>query len=1093
MEYHIHNCCFFFFIISLMLLPWHIRSSSSSSSPLIPFSNTSSCRRDQSLALLQFKASINHWPSYHPKFASWKVTTDCCTSWDGVTCDDFGFVIRLDVSESFYDASIDSNSSLFSLHHLKALNLAGNSFLNISFPTLVAKLCSLTYFNLSHTYILGHIPSEISQLNNLTSLDLSYSFHYDEVVPLEFSKLTNLISLRLSRLTLESPIALRTLIYNFSSLEELYLDATPTDYKRGGIAQDWFEAVASVRTSLRVLSMSDMGLSGPMGYSILHFSSLSQLYLSGNNITHFPPEMFQLPNLEILDLSWNHHLTLSSLDFPPNKQYALQQLIVRGINFPGRSLPHSIGNLNLLTKFDASNCDLTGPISSSLSKLSQLSQLEELDLWYNAFVGTLSSFAWSKLSSLRMLDLSGNQLTGTIPSSLSKLSQLEELDLGNNAFVGNLSSIAWSNLSSLRMLDLSGNQLTGTIPSSLSKLSQLEELDLGNNAFVGSLSSFAWSNLSSLRKLDLSDNQLTGTIPSSLFSLPSLEIIDLCNNTLEGRIPSSFSELSNLETLKLCSNNFHGMVDPRMFKNLASIDLSDNILLSIDTSDLALSLPHLDEFGFSSCNLSEFPRFLKYQENPFELDLSNNQIQGKVPEWIWNKVRTLRLANNSLVGFEDPVSNHSSSNLRALDLSNNNFEGSIPFVYGTSLSAISLSNNKFTGEIPSYFCNTHLAIVDFSKNQISGRIPPCLSEVEFVYLHENKLQGSIPDTFQDGCRLRVLALGGNQLEGKLPRSLANCSFLQVLDVGENQISDTFPFWLESLSHLQALLLRSNRFHGSIEQHQYHQPNSSFLRLHIIDLSSNNFKGRLPIEYFRLLKQMTVEGSIVKSPKFINADGISLMIPLMIRNKGQELGYLPTQISYVSCIDLSSNQFSGEIAEVIGDLRSLNVLNFSHNGISGEIPSSFQNLRDLQSLDLSNNDLSGEIPSELASITFLEVLNVSCNHLVGRIPSGTQFDTFNGSSFEGNLGLCGSQLQIECDPKQNGNNGAPSISSQEDSSDTNFNWMFVVAGYGSGLIVGFVIERYIFSRNMYYLEKIMNMIRFFQGNRSLRTQRGRRRN
>ncbi|KAK9096160.1 hypothetical protein Sjap_021657 [Stephania japonica] len=409
-----------------------------------------------------------------------RVTTDCCTSWDGVTCDDFGFVIGLDVSESFYNGSIDSNSSLFNLHHLKALNLARNSFLNISFPTLIAKLCSLTYLNLSGSLIPGHIPSEISQLNNLTSLDLSYSFDY-EVVPLEFSKLTNLISLRLSGLTLESPIALRTLIYNFSSLEELYLDADPTtDNKRGGIAQDWFEAVASIRTSLRVLSLPKMGLSGPMGYSILHFSFLSQLYLSGNNITHFPPEMFQLPNLEILDLSGNDHLTLSSLDFPPNKQYALQQLIVRGINFPGRSLPHSIGNLNLLTKLDASNCDLTGPISSSLSKLSQLSQLEVLDLGYNAFVGTLSSFAWSNLSNLRMLDLSGNQLTGTISSSLSKLSQLsqlEELDLGYNAFVGTLSSFAWSNLSNLRKLDLFGNQLTGTISSSLSKLSQLSQLE----------------------------------------------------------------------------------------------------------------------------------------------------------------------------------------------------------------------------------------------------------------------------------------------------------------------------------------------------------------------------------------------------------------------------------------------------------------------------------------------------------------------------------------------------------------------------------------------------------------------------------------
>ncbi|KAK9161991.1 hypothetical protein Syun_002893 [Stephania yunnanensis] len=53
----------------------------------------------------------------------------------------------------------------------------------------------------------------------------------------------------------------------------------------------------------------------------------------------------------------------------------------------------------------------------------------------------------------------------------------------------------------------------------------------------------------------------------------------------------------------------------------------------------------------------------------------------------------------------------------------------------------------------------------------------------------------------------------------------------------------------------------------------------------------------------------------------------------------------------------------EILELIGDFKSLVVLNLSYNSLEGIIPSSLGNLRDLQLLDLSNNNLSGEISPE----------------------------------------------------------------------------------------------------------------------------------
>ena len=113
--------------------------------------------------------------------------------------------------------------------------------------------------------------------------------------------------------------------------------------------------------------------------------------------------------------------------------------------------------------------------------------------------------------------------------------------------------------------------------------------------------------------------------------------------------------------------------------------------------------------------------------------------------------------------------------------------------------------------------------------------------------------------------------------------------------------------------------------------------------------------------------------------------------------------------FFRAIDMSSNRFVGEILDSIGDLKGLNMLNLSNKIFIEHIPSSLENLTKLESLDLSKNRLSGEIPLQLAQLTFLEWFNVSHNNLTSSIPHGKQFDTFENSSLEGNLGLCGNPL------------------------------------------------------------------------------------
>ncbi|CAN0876456.1 Probably inactive leucine-rich repeat receptor-like protein kinase At5g48380 [Linum grandiflorum] len=93
------------------------------------------------------------------------------------------------------------------------------------------------------------------------------------------------------------------------------------------------------------------------------------------------------------------------------------------------------------------------------------------------------------------------------------------------------------NCSSLTSLNLSGNQLSGSIPSDISdRLRFLAVLDLSNNRFTGQIPSDL-VNCSYLNVLKLDNNQLSGPIPSGLAMLGRLRRLDVSNNLLSGPIP----------------------------------------------------------------------------------------------------------------------------------------------------------------------------------------------------------------------------------------------------------------------------------------------------------------------------------------------------------------------------------------------------------------------------------------------------------------------------------------------------------------------------------------------------------------------------
>ncbi|XP_052885109.1 receptor-like protein 9DC1 [Gossypium arboreum] len=162
------------FLCLFLFFP-HLYASSSGShscSSLIQFKNSFSITKTPLAAW--YCDEIAGLKSY-PKTNSWKEGTDCC-SWDGVTCDHLNaHVIALDLSCSWLYGNFPSNTTLFLLPNLQKLNLAYNDFNDSKIPFEFGQFTSLYYLNLSSAGFV-EVPSQVSHLSKLVSLDLSFNF-----------------------------------------------------------------------------------------------------------------------------------------------------------------------------------------------------------------------------------------------------------------------------------------------------------------------------------------------------------------------------------------------------------------------------------------------------------------------------------------------------------------------------------------------------------------------------------------------------------------------------------------------------------------------------------------------------------------------------------------------------------------------------------------------------------------------------------------------------------------------------------------------------------------------------------------------------
>ncbi|CAK7326210.1 unnamed protein product [Dovyalis caffra] len=223
----------------------------------------------------------------------------------------------------------------------------------------------------------------------------------------------------------------------------------------------------------------------------------------------------------------------------------------------------------------------------------------------------------------------GNKLTGSFPGSLfGKCGELNGMiaNVSKNKLFGPIPLNIGAMCTSLRFLDASDNEISGSIPLSLGNLRSLIALDFSGNRLQGQIPSRLYQ-LKYLKHISLSGNNLTGAIPSGLGQLRSLEVLKLSSNSLSGEIPQDLVLLKNLTVLLLDNNNLSGQVPPGLFDaaSLSTVNVSLNNL-----SRSFRLIGKVTNCGNSTGNpyLNSCHRFLQSSPSPDPTGSNRDQISN---------------------------------------------------------------------------------------------------------------------------------------------------------------------------------------------------------------------------------------------------------------------------------------------------------------------------------------------------------------------------------------------------------------------------------------------------------------------------------
>ncbi|XP_041026985.1 receptor like protein 21-like isoform X3 [Juglans microcarpa x Juglans regia] len=620
------------------------------------------------------------------------------------------------------------------LKKLEVLDLSDNYFDGI-LPPCINNMTSLVVLDISNNQFNGNASSSYVEASgrSLEYIDFSYnqfvgifSFNlfanYSKLEVLRFNGQNNKVEIETEGSMGWSPLfQLKIIELPYCSLNKL-TDSIPkfllahheldtvnlSHNKLKGNFPNW---LVENNTRLRVLDLRNNSFVGQLYLPTLIHTHMTWMDVSANHLDGKLSENIGkiFPNLVYLNLSNNK---------------------LEG------NLPSSVGGMLYLEVLDFSSNNFSGGVPRVLN--TGCLSLNVLNLARNSFHGEI--FVGTNQKILQMndnqftsitlvpnstldllyLDISNNEISGTIPRWLGNASYLRTPVMANNDFYG------WipCELSMTGTLDLSHNLFTGSLPFCLN-LPHLQHLYLQGNKFTGSIPK-ALFNFSSLLTLDIGDNNFTGSISAEIKQLQRLKVLLLSGNHFTGIIPNQLCLLRMISIMDLSKNAFSGTIPQCLYK----IYFGEIAATSFDYSREESRSMGMD--------------YLPYTHKGFSDKLANSFEDH---EYIDAEVEIEFVTKYRHSFYKGPPLSYMSG----LDFSCNNLTGGIPPALGqiSSLRALNLSYNQLTGQIPTTFSKlAQLESLDLSHNNLRGEIPSALIDLTFLEVFNvanNNLSGKVPD------------------------------------------------------------------------------------------------------------------------------------------------------------------------------------------------------------------------------------------------------------------------------------------------------------------------------------------------------------
>ncbi|CAI0415990.1 unnamed protein product [Linum tenue] len=546
------------------------------------------------LALLQLKASLTGDPLQIT--SSWNSSTHFC-QWRGILC--------------------GRKHQRVTVLNLQSLQLSG------TLSPYIGNLTFLRRLYLFNNTLAGTIPSEIGRLRRLEELYLTNNSFSGEIPP-SISRCSNLVAFDLARNNLQGEIPSR--IGNCTKLITL-------DLSLNGLTGSIPPSFGNL-SSLQRFVLGNNRFSGSVPDALGRLKSLRVLSLEMNNLSgEIPDSIFNLfPNLRSLDVAFNHLTGSVPASLSNASNLVFLQLQVN--NFTG-SMPSMASSRNLMRLLIYNN-SLGGGEANDVSFFSSLTNAKNLELMSiagNNFGGSLLEHIGNLSTSLKILTLSANKISGNLPSGIQNLVSLQRFEASYNYLSGTIPSVIW-NIRTLEWLDLASNSISGSVPQSIGNLTRLNRLRLARNHLHGEIPA-AIENCKDLIALDLSDNNLSGVIPPQIMRLSSLSVLlNLSHNQFTGILPYEVGSLTNLETLDLSHNMLSGNIPGSLGScvRLELLNLQYNLMQGAIPSSLS-SVRGVRILDISGNNLSgQIPKFLEDFTQLQLLNMSSNNFEGQVPE-----------------------------------------------------------------------------------------------------------------------------------------------------------------------------------------------------------------------------------------------------------------------------------------------------------------------------------------------------------------------------------------------------------------------------------------------------------------------------